>query len=73
MKLFLLVYDPKRGQLLETRPFDASERAQALGERFRIEREHPGWEVVVLSARSEDDLRRTHRRYFSGVHEMAVG
>jgi hypothetical protein len=42
--------------------------------RFRAESEFRSrWEVEVLAltAASEDDLRRTHGRYFLGLEELA--
>jgi len=41
--------------------------------RFALEREHrlePHIEVVLLGARSEDVLKRTHARYFKTVREL---
>jgi hypothetical protein len=73
MRHFLLVYDRRRGALLETRPFD--DRDAAFHARFEAERAHrtnPTIEVVVLSADSEEALRRTHARYFETVSEMAA-
>lgn len=41
----------------------------ALAERFVVERGRPGLEVVVLGADSLESVRKTHRRYFTGVHQ----
>lgn len=63
MKFFLVIYDRDAGRLRQLRAFDEPE--DALRERFRAERAEPDAEIVVLSALSEDALRRTHARYFA--------
>ena len=71
---FLLVFDRLHGRLLSVRAFD--DHRQALVERFRAEREHrtdADIEVVVLTASSQDALRRTHARYFESVSTLATG
>ena len=79
MKHFLLLFDRVRGELITEREFD--DAAEALRTRFRIERERE-WEgrpltrdveIVVLGADSAQTLRRTHRRYFMTIGEMAAG
>jgi hypothetical protein len=69
---YLLVYDRARGQLLVEQEF--SDRAAALQERFRLEREHvhhKDIEIVVLGADSAEAIRRSHVRYFRTVAELA--
>jgi hypothetical protein len=69
---FLLVYDRSSGQLLRQRAF--SDDASALRARFEAEREfeqQPHIEIVALSAASEQDLRRTHARYFLRLEDLA--
>jgi hypothetical protein len=71
VKHFLLVFDRAKGSLISAEEY--SVRSQALQARFDAERAHrhdPSIEVVVLNARSEDDLRRTHARYFEDVGEL---
>jgi hypothetical protein len=74
--LFLLVYDQRRGALLAgVRPFSEADADAAVAERFRLEREHRAdvnVEVVLLGASSEEQLRKTHRRYFMTPAEMAA-
>jgi len=73
MKAFLLVYRRSTAELLECRDL-GEDRAKALAERFAIEkreRHDSDIEVVILSARSEDALRRTHSRYFKTMSELA--
>lgn len=71
MTHFLLVYDRSVGHLLQQEEFPRSE--DALRERFRRESEYrgrPEVEIVALSASSEEELRRTHGRYFLGLTEL---
>jgi len=68
VKYFVIVYDRGAGRLLRLEPFEG--REAALEERFRQERLQPDAEVVLLAARSEDALRRTHGRYFTSVDEL---
>ena len=49
--------------------------ADALEARFAAEAKHNGdanIEIVALAAASEDDLRRTHGRYFLGLSELVA-
>jgi hypothetical protein len=71
-KHFLVVFDRAEGRLLRLEEFP--DRAVALKERFASERLHrnaPTVEVVVLTANSEDALRRSHARYFQDVQQIA--
>jgi hypothetical protein len=68
---FLLVYDQKASRLLELREFASTRDAH----RERRARELANLrdrnvEVVVLTADSEEALRRTHGRYFSSAGEL---
>jgi hypothetical protein len=73
MAHYLLVYDRAKGHVLRERTFTS--RAEALRARFKAEREHSSdggnVEVVVLSAKSREDLLRTHSRYFLTLAELA--
>jgi hypothetical protein len=72
MKHFLVVFDRSEGRVLREEPF--SERSTALRARFQAERLHltnPNIEVVVLSAATAEDLRKTHARYFQAVGSLA--
>lgn len=69
MKHFVLVYNRKNGSLLEQIEFPESQRATAIRELFEREgtyRAEADIEVVILSADSVDELKRTHTRYFRG-------
>lgn len=71
MKYYVLVYDRRRGVVLEDR--EHSDRVLALGDRARAIATHlsdPDVEVVLLGAQSRDDLLRTHSRYFKTVEEI---
>ncbi|MBL7256071.1 hypothetical protein [Paractinoplanes lichenicola] len=73
MKHYLLIFDRLHGELLEEREFlDGDEALEA---RFAAEREgRPSHvEIVVLSADSREDIRRTHSRYFMSLGEIARG
>jgi hypothetical protein len=68
---FLLTYDRTAGRLLQQEEF--ARAGDALKARFRQEtvyRDRPEVEIVALSASSEDELRRTHGRYFLGLTEL---
>lgn len=75
MPYFLLVYDQHSGDL-ELTEYPAEARDEALRARFAreaVELRRPHIEVVVLSAASEEALRRTHARYFQTAAEIAAG
>jgi len=69
---FLIVFDRAHGRLLREEVFE--DNRDALQERFRAERLHRAddVEVVVLTADSEEALRRTHARYFNSLSELAA-
>lgn len=71
MAHYLLVYDRKAGRLLREESFDS--RLKAMQARFAAEKKRPASdvEIVVLSAATHDDLRRTHSRYFRSLAELA--
>lgn len=72
--LFLIEYDRNRGAVVRIQPFVESEYVAANRARLDLEldlsRRGISREVVFLDAASEDDLRRTHRRYFEGIVEL---
>lgn len=72
MTHFLLVYDRDAGELVRKEVF--AERAEAMQARFFAEGEFRGRgeiEIVALDAESEQELQRTHGRYFLGLAELA--
>ena len=73
MKHFLLVYRRSTATLVEIRDL-GTDGGKALAERFAIEkreRTNPDIEVVILSAQSEDILKKTHSRYFRTMAQLA--
>lgn len=72
MPQFLIVYNQTTGDVTVDR-YDDDARERAQQRRFALEREHrlePHIEIVLLGARSEDVLHRTHARYFKTVREL---
>jgi hypothetical protein len=70
---YLLVYDRAAGKLLDQTVYER--RRDALRGRFAVEKLHRNAshniEVVVVGAESEDDLHRTHGRYFLSLEQLA--
>jgi hypothetical protein len=74
--IFLIEYSRSKGKLITIDRFDDSDWQKAEDLRFekeialnRIGIEH---EVVLLEAVSEEALRRTHRRYFEDIRQLAT-
>lgn len=74
--IFLIEYDRSRGQIVTFETFADSEKHVADGARLELEitlnRNNVDHEVVLLEANSEEALRRTHRRYFENLAELAT-
>lgn len=72
--IFLIEYNRSAGHIVTIREFDDSQRREAEDLRLEIEldlnRKGVGHEVVLLEAASEDELRRTHRRYFEDLRQI---
>lgn len=71
MPNFLLVFNRRTGERSELQEF--ANAGDAIRARFELEQSHrgePDVEVVVLTARSESEIRRTHSRYFETVDEL---
>jgi len=69
---FLIIYNQLTGEV-NLREYGEDAREEALERRFALELEHrldPHIEVVLLGARSEEVLHRTHARYFKTVREL---
>ena len=74
MNYFLIVYDISAGEIVTLKRFGERQRSLALSKRFArelVERDRRNIEVVLLSAESEDELRRTHSRYFESSAQLA--
>lgn len=65
---FLIEYNRKEGKLVTYKTYDNSERDRVDQERLELElqrhREGNMTEIVVLQAASEEQIRKTHGRYF---------
>jgi hypothetical protein len=72
--IYLIQYDRQTGALVGIREFMDSERQQADEFRLAVEidllRAGVSREVVLLEASSEDELRKTHRRYFEQIEQL---
>ena len=70
--IFLIHYDRNQGRIISMESFGDSERAAAQEARLALELELNGAndEVVLLDAEAEEDLRKTHRRYFEALSEL---
>lgn len=73
--IFLIEYERNRGQIVSFREFDDSEQQQADEARLQMELElnrlGTEREVILLEAATEAALRRTHRRYFENLTDLA--
>ena len=73
--IFLIEYDRARGEIITLKTFSELERSMAEHARLEMEiglnRDEVDREVVILEAESEEALRRTHRRYFENLSELA--
>lgn len=73
--LFLIEYDRDKGKVVELTRFSDSDRQVANSARLNLElelnRRGIEHEVVLLEAEDESALRRTHRRYFEDLLELA--
>ena len=73
--LFLIEYDRPKERIITFKSFTDNERAEAQKQKFDIElalnRSGIEHEVVLLDAMDEDAIRRTHRRYFEDLSQIA--
>jgi hypothetical protein len=73
--IYLIEYNRPQGRLVTFKTFDQSDRTLAANLRLEIEldlnRKGIDHEVVILEAANENDLRRTHRRYFEDLSQIA--
>jgi hypothetical protein len=73
--LFLIEYDRPIGKIISLITFEDLERQHAEDSRLVLElalnRSGIEREVVLLQAKDEAALRRTHRRYFEDITELA--
>ena len=73
--IFLIEYYRPEGRIVTFKTFDQSERSRAEQLRLEIEldlnRKKIDHEVVLLEAADENALRKTHRRYFEDISQIA--
>jgi hypothetical protein len=72
---FLIEYDRNGGRIVKMERFEDEDRVKAQESRLELElelnRENIEHEVVLLEAATEEDVRKTHRRYFEDLHELS--
>ena len=72
--IFLIEYDRQRAQIVYFKSYTDAESNVADDERLALElelnRQRIEHEVVLLQAKDEAALRRTHRRYFEDIREL---
>ena len=73
--IFLIQYNRADGRIVRFQEFQDAEREAAANERLEIEldlnRKGIEHDVLLLEALSQEALRRTHRRFFEDVSEIA--
>lgn len=72
----MVTYDRRRGEIIDRQEFSADERTLAFAERLRqmiARRGESDVEVVLFTADSFDDLKKTHSRYFKTPEEIFAG
>lgn len=73
--LFLIEYARDKGRIVFFKTFAANDSSTAENVRLELElslnRRGIEHEVVLLEAQNEEALRRTHRRYFENLTELA--
>ena len=69
MSLFLLTFSRASGQAT-VEQIDSADVIDRLFEAESRLCDHPQLEIVLLTAADEDDLRRTHSRYFESIDEL---
>ncbi|HSV33692.1 MAG TPA: hypothetical protein VLH87_06175 [Pyrinomonadaceae bacterium] len=73
--IFLIEYDREPGRIVKLEAFNGSDRNRAEEARLNLElalrSKGIDNEVVLLDAANEEAVRRTHRRYFEDLHQLA--
>jgi hypothetical protein len=74
--IYLIQYDRGAGKLIELEEFPASDKQRAEEARLNMEllllRSNIFHEVVLLEATNQEELRKTHRRYFERLDQFMV-
>jgi len=72
--IFLITYDRCNSKLEEVKTFTNDKIGDAENQRLKLElnnlKRGIDREVVILDALNENDLRKTHRRYFESMSEL---
>ena len=72
--IYLIQYDRSAGRLVRLQEFPSDKKKHAEETRLCVELElletRVSQEVVLLEATSEDELRKTHRRYFERLDQL---
>jgi|JI8StandDraft_2_1071088.scaffolds.fasta_scaffold16393_3 hypothetical protein len=72
--IYLVQYDRAAAKLVSLQEFGALQARRAEEARLSIELEllsqETAQEVVLLEASNEDELRKTHRRYFERLEQL---
>jgi hypothetical protein len=73
--IFLIEYDRALGTLVQLKVFADEDITTATDARLELELEQMRakveHEIVILEAESEQQLRKTHRRYFESISTLA--
>jgi hypothetical protein len=74
--IFLIHYNRSKGEIVELKQFEQSQRVQAEEARLSMELDligkKDGDEVCILEAGSIEALKRTHRRYFESLRTLTA-
>lgn len=72
--IYLIQYDRLSGQLLRLQGYSSDEKRRAEEDRLCVElallKSKTAHEVVLLEASNEEELRKTHRRYFERLEQL---
>ena len=72
--IYLIQYDRSLGELVNLHEFPSQSKDRAEEKRLCVELDllvkNISHEVVLLEANSEDELRKTHRRYFERLDQL---
>jgi hypothetical protein len=72
--IFLIEYNRSKGRIIQLLKFRDSERRIAQGARLNLElgslHNKTDNEIVLLQAKDEESLHRTHQRYFKEAAEI---
>lgn len=67
---FLVIFDASRGELVETVEFvDRDEADRAFAQAEAKNRHEGGYQVVMFTARSIENVKSTHPHYFRAVDD----